>query len=551
MRNLKSINKKLILILFIAFFLRIVNISNNPPALYGDELTMSLDVNSIMHTGYDTTGKFLPLNFTMGGGRPVGYGYFSMPFLALFGSGALGIRLLSVLSGVGIVVLIYWLGRLIFSKQIGEVAAALLAISPWDLSLSRAGFETHFALFLSLFGIVMFLLAKKRPWFYIVSILSFGLSVNTYSTYKLTLPIFFPLLLWFSNLREIFSNKKNRIVLVLSTVILLLFSSLFLFQVSVNKSESRFLSINIFTQQEIKNRMTEDINERRNLNPLNEKLSKLLNNKVWEYGFLLGRNYLNNFSAGFLFLNGDRNPRHNMAGTGSLYIVELISIFFGIGYLFRKKYFRVMIFIVSWILLSPIASSLISDPHALRNSFMLPPLTVLSAVGLYYLWTQREQLLMKIVIVVCLFGFLMQFIFISQNLYFISPNKYSRFWAYPARIATEIAVQNKEKYNYIFLSDRIDAVEFAYPIYAAIEPIKVLEQNKSQTQIGEYKFKKYSNVYIGYIPDSQAEKFINSLEGSVLYIGPTEDKKYLKSAELINGLDGINALVLEKKELKI
>src|SRR3989338_6504423 len=483
MRNLKSINKKLILILFIAFFLRIVNISNNPPALYGDELTMSLDVNSIMHTGYDTTGKFLPLNFTMGGGRPVGYGYFSMPFLALFGSGALGIRLLSVLSGVGIVVLIYWLGRLIFSKQIGEVAAALLAISPWDLSLSRAGFETHFALFLSLFGIVMFLLAKKRPWFYIVSILSFGLSVNTYSTYKLTLPIFFPLLLWFSNLREIFSNKKNRIVLVLSTVILLLFSSLFLFQVSVNKSESRFLSINIFTQQEIKNRMTEDINERRNLNPLNEKLSKLLNNKVWEYGFLLGRNYLNNFSAGFLFLNGDRNPRHNMAGTGSLYIVELISIFFGIGYLFRKKYFRVMIFIVSLILLSP--------------------------------------------------------------------NTYSRFWAYPARIATEIAVQNKEKYNYIFLSDRIDAVEFAYPIYAAIEPTKVLEQNKSQTQIGEYKFKKYSNVYIGYIPDSQAEKFINSLEGSVLYIGPTEDKKYLKSAELINGLDGINALVLEKKELKI
>src|SRR3989344_6463133 len=116
----------LILILTLAFFLRIVNINNNPPALYGDELTMLLDVNSILNTGYDTTGKFLPLNFTMGGGRPVGYGYFSIPFVALFGPGALSIRLLSVLSGVGIVVLVYFLGKILFSKQVGLFAALLV-----------------------------------------------------------------------------------------------------------------------------------------------------------------------------------------------------------------------------------------------------------------------------------------------------------------------------------------------------------------------------------------------------------------------------------------
>lgn len=548
MRILKKIDKKLILILLFAFFLRIVNISNNPPALYGDELTMLLDVNSILHTGYDTTGKFLPLNFTMGGGRPVGYGYFSIPFVAIFGPGALGIRLLSVLSGVGIVILIYWLGRIVFSKQIGLIAAGLLAISPWDLSLSRGGFETHFALFLSLLGVVMFLLAEKKAWFYVISILSFGLSINTYSTYKLTLPIFLPLLFWFINLRNGLLIKKNRIYLIISTGTLLLFLSLFLFQVFLNNSEVRFLSLNIFAQDEIKTKITRDINERRNLNPLNEEFSKLLDNKVWEYGFLLGRNYLNNFSADFLFLDGDKNPRHNMAGTGSLYIVELISIFFGLGYLFRKKYLRQMIFLVTWILLAPIAASFISDPHALRNSFMLPPLVLLSAIGLYYLWTLRKKLLIKIVIAVCLLGFLMQFIFISEDLYFISPNKYSRFWAYPARKATEIAIQNKQKYNYIFLADRIDTIEFAYPVYAAVNPTKVLEQNKSQTQIGEYKFRKYSNVYIGYIPDSQVEGFINSLEGSVLYIGPQDDRKFLKSPEIINGLDGIGALVLEKKD---
>lgn len=542
-------NKKMILgiIVTLAFLLRVISLNSNPPALYGDELTMLLDVNSILHTGYDTTGKFLPLNFTMGGGRPVGYGYFSIPFVALFGPGALAIRLLSVLSGVGIVILIYWLGRLFFSKPVGLIAAGLLAISPWDLSLSRGGFETHFALFLSLLGVVMFLKADKRPWFYIISILSFGLSINTYSTYKLTLPLFFPILLWFSNLQGGFFNKKNRIYLILSAGILMLFLFLLLFQALFNSSETRFLSINIFTQDEIKTQITQNINERRNLNPLNEKFSKFLDNKVWEYGFFLGRNYLNNFSTGFLFLDGDRNPRHNMAGTGSFYIAELISIFFGMGYLFRKNYLKKLIFLISWILLSPVATSLISDPHSLRSSFMLPPIVLLSAVGLYYLWTLRKKLLIKGLIFVCLFGFLIQFIFISGNLYFISPNKYSRFWAYPARKATEIAVQNKEKYNYIFLSDRIDAIEFAYPVYAEVDPTKVLEQNKSQTQIEEYKFRRYGNVYIGYIPDSQVEGFTGSLEGSVLYIGPSEDRKFLNQSELINGLDGRSALVLEKK----
>lgn len=536
----------LIAILLTGLFLRLVNITQSPPSLYGDELTMLLDVNSILNTGYDTTGKFLPLNFTMGGGRPVGYGYFSMPLVALFGPGVLSIRLLSVLSGAGIIFLIYWLGRLVFSKQIGLLAAGLLAISPWDLSLSRGGFETHFALFLALLGIVMFLLSDKRPWFYLVSVLSFGLSINTYSTYKLILPVFLPLLFWFGNLREGFSNKKNRVYLILSTGILLLFFSLFLFQAFLNNSEARFLSLNIFTQDQIKSQMTHDINERRNLSTLNGNLSRLLNNKVWEFGFLLGRNYLNNFSVGFLFLDGDRNPRHNMAGTGSFYIVELITMFFGLGFLFRKNYLRKMIFLVSWILLAPIATSLIADPHALRSSFMLPPLILLSATGLYYLWTLREKLLIKVVICASLLGFFIQFIFISENLYFISPNKYSRFWAYPARKATEIAIKNNEKYNYIFLSDSIDAIEFAYPVYAAINPVKVLEQNKTQIQTGEYKFRRYGNVYIGYIPDTRIEDFINSLDGSVLFIGDREDKRYLQGFEIVNGKDGENALILKR-----
>lgn len=536
-----------ILILLVAFFVRIINISNNPPAMYGDELTMVLDVNSILNTGFDTTGKFLPLNFIMGGGRPVGYGYFSIPFVAMFGTTALGIRLLSILSGVGIVFLIYYLGKILFSTRVGLFASAILAISPWDLSMSRGGFETHFALLLALFGIVMFLLAEKKPWFYVISVISFGLSINTYSTYKLTLPLFLPLLLYFTSFKDHLLDKKKRIYLVISSVVLLLFILLLFFQTLLNNSESRFLSLNIFAQDQITSQITQKINEQRSLNPLNLNFSRILNNKFWEYGFLLGKSYLNNFSLDFLFLSGDGNPRHNMTSSGSFYLVEIITIFFGFAYLFKKNYLKKIKFLIGWLLISPVATSLLLQTHALRSSFMLPSLILLSAVGLNYLWVLSKRISIKVIIFVVMAGFLIQFIFIMENLYFISPNKFSRFWAYPAKKAAEIAMQNKEKYKFIFLSDRIDSIEFAYPAYAKISPSDILGQNQHQVQVGDYKFRKYGNIYIGPIPDSSVQEFLGGLKGAVLYVGPeTDQKDFSGEYQSVNGLDNQKALVVKK-----
>src|SRR5437773_1625010 len=97
----------IILILILAFFIRVVNLSNNPPALYGDELTIVYDAYSLLQTGHDQTGAFLPLTFSMGAGRPAGYVYGSIPFVLFLGPTALGVRMLSVLSGVGIIFLLY------------------------------------------------------------------------------------------------------------------------------------------------------------------------------------------------------------------------------------------------------------------------------------------------------------------------------------------------------------------------------------------------------------------------------------------------------------
>ncbi len=169
----------LLIIIFIGFLLRVANIQINPPALYGDELTITLDAYSLLKTGHDQLGNFLPLTFPMGAGRPAGYVYGSVPFVAIFGPTTMGVRALSLLSGIGILVLLYFIGKKIASERVGLLAAAIGAVSPWDISLSIGGFEAHFALFLVLLGIYLFILARQRPTLYIFSDLSLGLSLHT------------------------------------------------------------------------------------------------------------------------------------------------------------------------------------------------------------------------------------------------------------------------------------------------------------------------------------------------------------------------------------
>src|SRR3990172_9832234 len=87
--------KVLLFILLIGFAIRAYRINEVP--LYGDELTMVYDSYSILKTGMDATGQSFPLTFSMGSGRPGRFIYFSLPFVALFGPTALGVRSLSLL----------------------------------------------------------------------------------------------------------------------------------------------------------------------------------------------------------------------------------------------------------------------------------------------------------------------------------------------------------------------------------------------------------------------------------------------------------------------
>lgn len=527
-------------ILTFAVILRVVDTNSSPPALYGDELTIALDANSILKTGKDQLGNPFPLTFQMGAGRPAGYVYGSIPFIALFGTSALGVRALSIASGIGIVILSFYIGKKLFSKKVGLIAALVAAVSPWDISLSRGGFEAHFALFLAVLAFYLFIKVKEKPIFYIFSALSFGLTLHTYPTYKVSLPLFLPLLFWFQGGKSILANGKK--YFLAGVFVLLILGLLSISQTFIGGSEKRFSNINVLSQEKLKDTIEQKINFERSITNLPKSLQRYFHNKGVEYAKVIGENYLQNFSVDFLILHGDRNPRHNMGTTGEIYFVEAILILVGLIY-FWQKYKKTILFLLIWLILAPIPTAFVDTPHALRSSFMLPPLILLASLGLTSVLASKSKILFYT------FGilFIIQFIFFIYKLHFLAPNEYSRFWSYSAKMASEIAIQSRAKYDYIILSDQIDSLEFAYPVYAKIEPSLIISQNQNRTNLGNFQFKKMDNVYLGFIPDGEVEQFIETLDGSALYIGLPSVANFLKDVEIVESKDGSVALVLKRK----
>ncbi len=462
----------LALILILGFVLRVYKITSLP--MYGDELTLAYDSYSILKTGRDQTGQFLPLTFAMRGGSPPAYVYFSLPAVFLFGPTALGVRALSLISGLGIIVLAYYIAKKFFSEKHSLVVAALTALSPWAINLSRGGFETNFALFLTMSGLTFFLYSQKKYLYWIFGTLSFGLAIFTYPTYKLLVPLFVIILIWYLGGRKFFFSSNSTKYLLAMSLVTGLFAVLFGSQVLFSNSERRFLNTNIFNQDNLRELITQKVNSERTLST-EGMVSNLFHNKPVEYFVILRDAYLNHFSLNFLFVKGDGNPRHNMTETGEFYFADifliLISLMVFIGKRAYKKEFK---FLIVWILISPVASAFLGEIHALRSSLMFLPISLISSVGLVYL-IEKKGPLSPVGLPLALI-FFVQFIFSLEKLYFISQTKFADFWSGRAKTVVQMTESVKGKYQQIFISKRIDNIEFAYPVYAKIDPNDVIVQ---------------------------------------------------------------------------
>ena len=120
-----------------------------PPSPDWDEVALGYDAYSIIHTGRDEFGKFLPVVLrSFDDYKPALYAYLSIPTVALLGLNVFAVRLPSAVSGIMSVLAVFFLIQELFRNNrykdyLAIAASFMLAISPWSIAVFSSGFRSQ------------------------------------------------------------------------------------------------------------------------------------------------------------------------------------------------------------------------------------------------------------------------------------------------------------------------------------------------------------------------------------------------------------------------
>lgn len=160
-------NKKtiiLIAVILLATVLRLYKLAENPPSLYWDEASLGYNAYTIANYGIDEHGEYFPVSrfIAFGDYKPPGYIYLDAIIQKVVGLSEFSIRIPSALSGMALVIVIYFLANKILSKKIALLASLGVAFSPGHCTFP----ERHTKPMLQHYSIVpeyfFFCLASKK-----------------------------------------------------------------------------------------------------------------------------------------------------------------------------------------------------------------------------------------------------------------------------------------------------------------------------------------------------------------------------------------------------
>ncbi|EKD94535.1 MAG: Glycosyl transferase family 39 [uncultured bacterium] len=363
--KLWKINFVIILICLLFLITRLYKISEIPSSVYWDEASIGYNAYSVLKTGRDEWGEFLPLHFRA-------FGEFKLPVYIysvaisefFFGLTPYAVRLPAVIFGLLSVIGLYLLVlRLTDNKLLSLLSSFLFSITPWFFIFSRTGYEAVAGLSFFIWAIYLLLLVVRHKFLFVISTFLFILSAYSYNSFRILTPIILGVGLLYYLIR------KNYVAVFVSVLILL--ASMFPLYKLYRKDSG---------------------------------LSRL--QTVGSKNII--QNYIKNFSPSYLFVIGDTNPRSQMPNHGQLYYLDILFLTLGILYILQSKNSK-LYFILCFLLLAPIpAATTKENPHALRAILMSPVLAVISAMGIYYL-TKSKKLLLVIIVGAYLFLFVSYF----------------------------------------------------------------------------------------------------------------------------------------------
>ena len=474
----------LLLILIWASFLRFWYLSSIPVSLFGDELDVGYHAYSILKTGKDYSGNFMPMHFrSLAEWRTPLYIYSAVPTVALFGISPLGVRLPAAVFGVLGVWLIYLLvKRMTGNSTLGLLSAFFLSISPWHLQYSRAGFEVTEMLFFYMAGIYALLRGFKNYRWLFLSVFCLGLTPWVYNTAKLFLPLTMIAIsvIWWKELKVI-PGKYLLWAIIIFTVV----AGPFTWNTLFGGGTQRIEGISIFNDPTVISKLgfnrLNDIKVRdKNVIDISQVtlVDKLFHNQPLSFLGIFMKNYFQSYSTEFLFIHGDISPRHS-SGTGEFYKVQAPFLLLGLIFLLTGAIDKkTKLFLVFWLLASPIPSSLTKDggTHATRLILILPPLILLVSLGVYNTYQYLSKYFRWVFIV--LFSVLLFFNFVLYQHNYLThyPWQSQIWWHAGFKEAIQSTVLEGQKYDKAIISGADEPPLIFFLGWSAFPPL-VFQQN--------------------------------------------------------------------------
>ncbi len=492
----------IVIILGLALSLRLYRLGSwvSP---YWEEVAIGYDAFSVLQTGKDHHGNFLPLVAfeSFGDWKPSLYFYTVVPFVKLLGLSVAAVRLPAAISGgfivIGLGILTRkfveslsdrWSDQIHLSASLMQLIAMLVAaLNPWALHFSRAGWEANLAtalvLWAVIFGYKFLESTTKRQFLYLFfSSLLLILASYTYHSARIVAPL---LGLGLVVTKLICTNlsqyvKEHYLSLLFIFVFSLALISPLVRTMSDPRLSQRFKETSLFSEISI----IESSNQLKQAAG-NSFISKLIYHRYLLFGKEIVTNIFDHFNFDYLYLSGDSNPRHSVQYFGLFYHFEFIFLFSGLYLLIR--FFKAKHgFLFYWILIGLIPPSLTkTTPHALRTLLIMPALVVVHLLGLWFLVLLLSRSLRKLKCIVFkrlrlkyLLLLLVSFVYLAEFAWFwdfslkLYPKKYGQHWqsGYEQMIAKVDQLQAKYPDYQILISRSEGRPAMYYWFYQQTNP---------------------------------------------------------------------------------
>jgi hypothetical protein len=386
--------------------------------------------------------------------------------------------------------------------------------------------------------------AKKKANLISYSVVFAALAMYSYNSARIVIPLLYPLLI-IINWKDLHTHAKQLIVGFIVGIIMMIPA---LISMKSGHSFVRWDTVNFAENKGF----IDAVGESRRYTPLPNPLPRLIHNKYTHYVYQFFMNYLKSFGSDFLLFEGDKSSQRSVQGMGLIYLFEVPAIIYGAFILSKNKNF--MRIILPWLLISPIPSALTVDaPSALRGLSVVPPLIILSSVGLttYLIKHARNKILMIITLIFCLWNISL-FVYREFGAYQI---KYSSEWAYGYEDIIKEMMKYYEGADKIYITTSRGEPYIFTLFYGAFDPVEFQNDknlHKSTDAVGWTHVDSFGKFeFVDFHSDFyKPTAIINREKGNLVFIGgfgDLEDLPRLKSITAPNWVSMFELAVAKGK----